>query len=255
MHAYPAAGTYNVTLRVTDGGGLYDDDATTATIRSEISVVLLKRGKATLNLDSDGLLRLAIEEVEVPYTSVLVGTLRLSTDFPDPGTVAECAADPKRSRIGDMDGNGVPDLEVGFSGFCLSNLFQNAPNNATVNLVITGQFQSPSGPAPLRGVKVVTIKRDENNAPVLAEVTPNPFNPRAKLSFVTVRPGNASIQVFDIHGHTVRTLMPQQYLMPGIHEVTIDGLSDQGLRLSSGVYFYRVHCTDGVLRGAFAVLK
>jgi len=256
MHAYSAAGTYNVTLRVMDFGGLYDDDATTATIRNQISVVLLlKKGKSTLNVDTDGLLKLAIEEVEVPYTDVLVGTLRLSTDFPNPGTVAECAADPKRSRIGDTDGNGVPDLEVGFSGFCLRNLFQNAPNDATVNLIITGQFQGPSGTTPLRGVTVITIKRDENNAPLLAEVTPNPFNPQAKLSFVTVRPGNASIQVFDLHGHLVRTLMPQQHLMPGIHEVTIDGLNDQGLRLSSGVYFYRVCSADGILKGALAVLK
>ena len=256
MHAYMSAGAYNVNLRVTDRGGLYGDDVTTATIGTEISVVLLlKKGESVLHLDSGGLLKFAIEEAEMPYSSVLVSTLRLTTDFPNPGTVAECVVDPKHGRIGDLDGNAVPDLEVRFSGFCLRNLFQNVPNNAVVNLIITGQFQGPSGTALLRGVKVVTIKRDENNAPVLAQVTPNPFNPQAKLSFVTVRPGNASIQVFDLHGHLVRTLMPQQHLMPGIHEVTIDGLNDQGLRLSSGVYFYRVCSADGILKGALAVLK
>jgi len=53
----------------------------------------------------------------------------------------------------------------------------------------------------------------------------------------------------------VRNVMPRQYLMPGLHEVTIDGRNEQGNRLSSGVYYYRVQSAEGVSKGSFQVLK
>ncbi len=255
-HAYLAAGVYTVTLRVTDPGGLYDDDATTGTITAVVSVsLLLKKGGSTLNLGKDGLTRLGIEELELPYENIVVGTLRLATDFPNAGTVSECAADTKRIRIGDVDQNGIPDLEVTFSGFCLRNLFANTPDNSSVNLILTGQFQSATGAIPLRGVKVVTVKKTGNNGPALAMTSPNPFNPRATFSFVTRKPGNASVRVFDLQGRMVRILMPQQYLTPGLHELTIDGRDEEGMALSSGVYFYRVRSADGTMEGSFNILK
>src|SRR5882672_5808953 len=255
MHVYPAPGIYNIILRVTDPDGNYDEDVTTVTIRSEISVVLaLKNGKSTINLGDRDVLKVGIEELELPYTAVLVGTVRLSTDFPNAGTVAECAADPKHTRIGDLDRNGVPDLEVRFPIACIRNLFRNTPNNTSVNLILTGEFETSTGTIPFRGVMVVTIKTGgAGAAPVLAY--PNPFNPEGRISFVTGRPGNASIQLFDLQGRLVRTLLPQQYLGAGAHEVAIDGRNDQGVRLSSGVYFYRVMTADGVAEGSVSVLK
>jgi hypothetical protein len=49
--------------------------------------------------------------------------------------------------------------------------------------------------------------------------------------------------------------MPRQYLMQGLHELAIDGRNEQGNRLSSGVYFYRVQSVDGVSKGSFQILK
>jgi PKD repeat protein len=255
-HTYTAPGSYNVTLRVTDPDGNFDEDVTTVTIGSEISVMLvLKNGKSTLDLGDHGALKIAIEEGELPYASVIVSTLRLSTDFPNAGTVAECAASTKHTRVADLDRNGQPDLELRFSMACMRDLFRNTPNNSDVNLIITGEVQTSAGTVPLRGVKVVTIKRGGGggSAPVLAY--PNPFNPQGRLSFVTARPGSASVQLFDLQGRLVRTLLPQQYLGAGTHEVKIDGLSDQGARLSSGVYFYRVLTADGATEGSISVLK
>jgi len=254
-HTYTAPGTYYVNLRVTDPDGNYDVDTATVTIGAEVSVALvLKNGGSTLSLNKSETLKVGIEELELPYTGVLVGTIRLSTDFPNAGTVAECAADPKHLRIGDLDRNGVPDLEVRFPFACIRNLFRNTPNNSSVNLILTGEFETSTGTAPFRGVKVVTIKTGGSGAaPILAY--PNPFNPQGRLSFVTARPGSASIQLFDLQGRLVRTLLPQQYLGAGGHEVAIDGKNDQGVRLASGVYFYRVMTADGVTEGSISVLK
>lgn len=254
LHTYTAPGTYAVTLRVTDPTGNLDDDATTATIGAEVSVTLvLKNGKSTLSLGDD-VLKLGVEELELPYQDIIVGTLRLSTDFPNAGTVPECSADPKHTGIGDLDRNGVSDLDVRFPIACVRNLFRNTPNNTSLNLIVTGSFQASTGAVPFRGVKIVTIKRGGGgSAPVLAY--PNPFNPQGRLSFVTTRPGSASIQLFDLQGRLVKTLLGEQYLGAGAHEVTIDGLSDQGVSLSSGVYYYRVSTQDGVTEGSISILK
>jgi PKD domain-containing protein/Big-like domain-containing protein/putative Ig domain-containing protein len=256
LRAYSAVGTYNVVLRVTDAGGLFADDPTTATIVPETSVTLvLRKDGSTLSVGKNSPTTLGIEETEVPLANILVGTIRLTTDFPNAGTISECAADPKRSEIGDLNRNGIFDLGVDFSGFCLKNLFANTPNNSTVNLIVTGQSQTPTGTTPLRGVKAVTLKKGGNGAPVLATTYPNPFNPRGTFLFITTRPGNASVRLFDLQGRLVRVLMPSQYLAPGVHDLTVDGHDDQGRSLSSGVYFYRLDSADGATDGSFSILK
>jgi flagellar hook assembly protein FlgD len=62
------------------------------------------------------------------------------------------------------------------------------------------------------------------------------------------------VQVFDLNGRLVRNLMAEQSLSPGIHEVTVDGRNEQGNRLASGVYYYRVR-SMGITKGTFVMLK
>jgi beta-mannanase len=61
---------------------------------------------------------------------------------------------------------------------------------------------------------------------------PNPFNPSTKIKFALPSSGNTKLNVYNIFGEKVRTLV-QSYLEAGIHEMdfTADGLS-------SGVYLY-----------------
>lgn len=59
---------------------------------------------------------------------------------------------------------------------------------------------------------------------------PNPFNPRAKIEFGTVRDGRASVRVFDIQGRLVATVVDRK-LPAGNHEFDFDAG-----HLSSGVY-------------------
>jgi flagellar hook assembly protein FlgD len=99
------------------------------------------------------------------------------------------------------------------------------------------------------------VKASFLEAGALASVSPNPLNPQAKLTFVTTKPGVASVQMFDLNGRLVRNLMPQRDLLPGIHGVTVDGRNEQGNRLASGIYFYRVQSAEGISRGSVAVLK
>ena len=59
---------------------------------------------------------------------------------------------------------------------------------------------------------------------------PNPFNPRTKIEFGTVREGRVSVRVFDIQGRLVSTVVDRR-LPAGNHEYDFDAG-----KLSSGVY-------------------
>lgn len=70
--------------------------------------------------------------------------------------------------------------------------------------------------------------------------TPNPFNPVTTLRFVLPEEVPVSLQVFNIRGELVRTLLSGQTLNWGPHQVSWDGTNDQGRQVASGVYIYQL---------------
>jgi len=68
---------------------------------------------------------------------------------------------------------------------------------------------------------------------------PNPFNPETVLRFSMAREGLVLIDVFNIRGQKVRTLVSGVY-GAGEHSVVWNGVSDTGQSVGSGVYFYRM---------------
>jgi len=73
------------------------------------------------------------------------------------------------------------------------------------------------------------LARDASSDPGFV-AHPNPFNPRTRIEFATVRDGRVSVRVFDIQGRLVATVMDGQ-LPRGQHSYELNGD-----RLSSGVY-------------------
>jgi len=88
-----------------------------------------------------------------------------------------------------------------------------------------------------------------------ASVSPNPFNPEGTLSFVTKRPGAMRARLFDMNGRLVRTLADQSSAAAGYHDIRIDGRGENGARLASGVYFFRLETADGQTVGRISILK
>ncbi len=83
-------------------------------------------------------------------------------------------------------------------------------------------------------------KRTEASSDVaLYGNAPNPFNPATSIRFGLERATTVSLDIYDILGREVRTMLDQKSLSAGEHEVVWDGLDDLGLPVSSGVYFYR----------------
>jgi len=68
---------------------------------------------------------------------------------------------------------------------------------------------------------------------------PNPFNPSTTISFEVGREGFVALDVYNVRGQKVRSLVSGVYEV-GVHKVVWNGCADDGREVSSGVYFYRM---------------
>jgi len=68
---------------------------------------------------------------------------------------------------------------------------------------------------------------------------PNPFNPLTVIRFVAAQPGPAVIEIHDLRGIRIRTLL-RESVPAGNHAVPWDGTDDAGRTVASGTYFYRL---------------
>ena len=68
---------------------------------------------------------------------------------------------------------------------------------------------------------------------------PNPFNPETKIAYKLSSAAKISIQVYDILGRKVRTLVNEEK-DTGAYTVSWNGKNDLGHSVASGVYFYKL---------------
>ena len=80
---------------------------------------------------------------------------------------------------------------------------------------------------------------NENEDAVFGNSYPNPFTDQTTLSFSLEKEMQLSIEVYDINGSKVATLLEQK-LGAGTHNVTWDGTNESGQKLNSGIYLYRL---------------
>ncbi len=71
----------------------------------------------------------------------------------------------------------------------------------------------------------------------LGQNYPNPFNPSTKILYGLTRQSKTKVSVYSVTGQLVRTLV-DELQTAGHYTVVWDGTNNDGLRVSSGVYFY-----------------
>jgi len=74
---------------------------------------------------------------------------------------------------------------------------------------------------------------------VLYRNFPNPFNPSTNLGFRIADRGFARLEVFDVGGGKVATLVERE-LPPGEHWFQWDGRNEAGEAAANGIYLYRL---------------
>ncbi len=68
---------------------------------------------------------------------------------------------------------------------------------------------------------------------------PNPFNPKTTISFALSGEEHVRLSVYDLSGRVVKTLIDGP-MSASVHDVVWDGKNDNGDRIASGVYFYKL---------------
>lgn len=247
-HIYTIAGTYTVTLTVTGSCGT-SSDVTTATLGQSCAFAFTSGGNKNLRLDS-GKPNWCAQVQPVPgcysNSDVVLSSIVLRYNG------GEIPANTGKSAVsGDVNKDGVEEITACFAKTDLRQLFAGLPageNQITVSiamdLVSGGQVTAD-----------LTIRVYSSGAALAAQVTPNPFNPSAILSFHTTRDGFARAALYDASGRRVRTLLDERMLTAGIQEVRLDGRSSTGAALPSGIYLYRVETAEGTASGRVVLLK
>lgn len=84
---------------------------------------------------------------------------------------------------------------------------------------------------------------------------PNPFNPRTTIGFGTSSSGRVTLQIFDVSGKLVRTLLDEHRERASDHTVIWDGCDDTGASVSSGVYYSELRSPGFRSTGKLALIR
>ena len=88
----------------------------------------------------------------------------------------------------------------------------------------------------------------------LQQNAPNPFNSQTILSYFLPKSGMVRLELFTVTGQRVAILHqgPQQ---AGYHRLAWEAQDDAGHPLASGIYFYRLETTNGILTRKLTLLR
>jgi hypothetical protein len=81
---------------------------------------------------------------------------------------------------------------------------------------------------------------DDGIENALSHARPNPFNPVTQIDYSIRDGGPVLIEIYNVAGRVVRTLLDAELEAGASCSVIWDGLNQNGERCASGVYFYRI---------------
>lgn len=81
----------------------------------------------------------------------------------------------------------------------------------------------------------------------LLQNAPNPFTTATEIRFTLQAAGPVSLDIFDLSGRLVRSLLENEYCSAGGASLRWDGHREDGKPVASGIYFYRLTTKDAVV--------
>ena len=103
-----------------------------------------------------------------------------------------------------------------------------------INLREVSELTIPQG-----SYNVIVARRAIPTAYKLGQSFPNPFNAATVINYQLPEKANVRIEVFDLSGHKVKTLVNDEQTA-GYRSVVWNGTDDGGSTVPSGIYFYKI---------------
>ncbi len=88
----------------------------------------------------------------------------------------------------------------------------------------------------------------------LHQNAPNPFKQLTTINYQLAKPGLVNLKVYNIAGQLVKTLVSGQ-VSAGLHTIKWDGRDNQGNKVSSGAYVYRLQAGNKDMTKKLVILK
>ena len=92
------------------------------------------------------------------------------------------------------------------------------------------------------------------NSTELSNIYPNPFNPSTTIEYALNVASDVSLHIYDMQGRVVKTLVSNN-LDAGSHSIVWNGINDNGVQVSSGMYLVRMEANGQAYQQAITLLK
>ncbi len=169
-------------------------------------------------------------------TGMISGVVRTQTNQPIPGATVTAGTFTATTNNSGAYTMIVPTGT--YSVTASANLYQSQTvQNVVVNqdLTTTVNFNLTPGSDGTEDVVVAATALKGNY--------PNPFNPSTTISYSIKDAGPVRIDIYNLKGQIVRTLVNAQQAS-GNYNIVWNGKDDQGRSVGSGVYYYRMQTTS-----------
>jgi hypothetical protein len=238
-HPYLSPGTYIVTLVVTDTGSpvLSSPPVSTVAVISNFVALTVVQPSGTapiIKTNGNGVTRFGLECIAKPVTDIDPASIKISTTYPNAGTVSEVSVTAKGVKVGDINFNSIGDLDFQIRASDVKPLLIHVPNGALVTLVFTAH--SINGPTVYRGTYDMT---KSGSAAISSAVAGNPFKLQTNIQYTLRDSGPVQIRIYSVNGQLVRTLR-EDLATPGSYEARWNGRDDSGRTAPSGIYFVSI---------------
>ena len=170
--------------------------------------------------------------IKVTHIGTIAGIVRSNTNVPVRGATITCG-----DIVATTNDSGAYSMQVEEGTYTLVASHPNY-NTETVENVIVYANQTTT-----QNFIMTAVDNDDNvQIPVATSLNgnyPNPFNPETTISFSLKEPANVSIEIYNVQGKLVRTLVNEERTA-GNYTVIWDGRDSGGRNVASGVYYYRM---------------
>jgi len=108
----------------------------------------------------------------------------------------------------------------------------------------------------IENVNIKSLLKEGNTPEINAMLSnyPNPFNPSTRIQFTVEQNENVSLVIYDLLGKEVITLVNENK-SPGSYNVIWQAVDNNGNRVPSGIYIYRLVSGENVITKKMTLLK